>query len=219
MIAEAGYTLCWAAKWYGEDEIFFDSVYRNTSEGMLENIHKLIDQADAIVHYNGRKFDMPTLNREFITHEFTPPSPYKQIDLYRTVRDQFNFPSNKLDYVAERLGCSTKYHHRGFQLWHDCMHNKADAWKEMEEYNTQDVIVLEEVYEKLKPWIKSHPNHSIHDASSLVCPTCGGTHYNRRGFSFTTVGKYQRYQCSDCGSWFKSTQSLAPKAGNKFAPL
>ncbi|NIV35232.1 MAG: hypothetical protein GWN58_38990, partial [Anaerolineae bacterium] len=51
-------------------------------EGMLEGAWELLDEADAVVHYNGKKFDIPTLNREFVKYGFTPPSPYKQIDLY-----------------------------------------------------------------------------------------------------------------------------------------
>lgn len=70
---------------------------------MLKQIHALLNEADAVVHYNGAKFDIPTLNKEFILHGLPPPAPYKQIDLLRTARSQFKFPSNKLDYIAQAL--------------------------------------------------------------------------------------------------------------------
>ena len=84
---------------------------------MPKGIHGLLNDADAVVHYNGTKFDIPTLNKEFLLHSFNPPSPYKQIDLLRVVRSNFRFPSNKLDYVAQRLNLGKKHEHEGHELW------------------------------------------------------------------------------------------------------
>ena len=103
-LMESSYVLCWAAKWLGEDEIIFDSVHQSKPKKMLKGIYDLLNAADAVIHYNGTKFDIPTLNKEFLLHHYAPPSPYKQIDLLRVARSQFRFPSNKLDYVAQRLG-------------------------------------------------------------------------------------------------------------------
>jgi hypothetical protein len=80
----------------------------------------------------------------------------------------------------------------------------------MEEYNKQDVILLEKVYGKLKPWIKNHANHSLHSETGLVCPNCGGNHYQKRGFYYTHNCQYQRYQCS-CGTWFRSVKNLSKR--------
>ena len=215
-IIDAGYVMCWAAKWVGDSEMMFSSIYKEAPEQMLEKIHNLLDEADAVVHYNGTKFDIPTLNKEFILYGMTPPSPYKQIDLLRTARAQFRFPSNKLDYIAQALGLGKKEKHIGHELWIQCMNYDAKAWAQMESYNKQDVVLLEKVYEKLKPWIKNGINFSLFKEVSLCCPSCGGTHYQKRGYAYTGVGKYSRYQCSDCGKWFRGTQSTAPKAGNKF---
>ena len=57
---ESSYVLCWAAKWLGEDEIMFDSVHVSKPKKMLKRIHDLISESDAVIHYNGTKFDMPT---------------------------------------------------------------------------------------------------------------------------------------------------------------
>ena len=61
-IVDSGYVLCWAAKWYGDSEVHFDSVYQSRPKAMLKRIHKMLDEADAVVHYNGLRFDIPTLN-------------------------------------------------------------------------------------------------------------------------------------------------------------
>jgi DNA polymerase elongation subunit (family B) len=206
-IQNSGYVMCWSAKWYDEPKIRFDSLYQSTERGMLRGIHKLLDEADIAVHYNGAKFDIPTLNKEFVLKGMKPPAPYRQVDLYRVVRDAFRFPSNKLDYVSQALGLARKVRHRGFQLWVDCMAKEARAWREMEKYNRQDVVVLEQLYDRLKPWITSHPNHGAYD-DGAVCPKCGSVRHQRRGEQVTTTLRYARYQCLDCGGWFRSVLML-----------
>jgi hypothetical protein len=215
-LMESSYVLCWAAKWLGEDEIMFDSVHVSKPKKMLSRIHDLISEADAVVHYNGTKFDMPTLNKEFLLQDMNPPAPYKQIDLLRQVRSQFRFPSNKLDYVAQRLGLGSKTAHEGHELWVKCMNKDKDAWFRMEEYNKQDVILLEKLYVRLLPWIKNHPNHN-HQADGAVCPSCGGTHLQKRGISVTTTSTYQRYQSRTCGSWSQGTKQT--KSSVEVKPL
>lgn len=208
-IIQPGYTMCWAAKWVGEDTIYFDSIHRNTHEGMAENIHELLCEADVVLTYNGMKFDLPTLNKEFLMQGLTPPSPYQQIDLLKTTRRQFRLASNKLDYVAQQLGLGAKTQHKGHELWIGCMNGDKESWKVMEEYNCNDVVLLESLYERLKPWVKSPPNQSLYTAN-LVCPSCGGKGYRMEGKAYLASGIYQRYSCS-CGHWFRDTKSIAPK--------
>ncbi len=215
-LIETSSVLCWSAKWLGSNEVMFDSVHKSGTYKMLRNIRALLDEADAVIHYNGKRFDIPVLNKEFLLNNFTPPAPYKQIDLYSTVKTQFRFTSNKLDHVSQELGVGKKVEHSGFQMWVRCMEGDPDAWKEMEEYNKNDVILLEKVYEKLKPWIKGHINYSVHNDAGLVCPNCGGKDHHRRGFYYTNNCKYQRFRCNGCYSWFRGTRNLGLKSGSKF---
>ena len=206
-LMESSYVLCYAAKWYGDKEVMFDSVHKSRPKTMLKGIHGLLNDADAVVHYNGTKFDIPTLNKEFLLHSFNPPSPYKQIDLLRVVRSNFRFPSNKLDYVAQRLNLGKKHEHEGHELWVKCMNGDKDAWKRMEKYNVQDVVLLENLYGHLLPWIKSHPNHNLF-SDGHVCPNCSSSSLQRRGTAISATGTYQRYQCRSCGTWSQSTKSI-----------
>jgi predicted RNA-binding Zn-ribbon protein involved in translation (DUF1610 family) len=198
-LLESSYVMCWAAKWYGEKEIYFGKD--------LGMIYEMIDKADVVIHYNGKKFDMPTLNKEFLLKGWTPPSPYKQIDLLRVVRSQFRFPSNKLDYVAQRLGLGKKVKHEGHELWIKCMDGDPAAWKRMERYNKQDVVLLEKVYNRLLPWIKSHPNTNLYNDTLHNCPTCGSHKLQRRGVSHSLTGVAQRFQCTSCGTWSQSVKT------------
>lgn len=204
-IEEPGYTLCWAAKWYGTKDIIFRSLHKHTAKGMLGEVYALLDEADAVIHYNGTKFDIPTLNQEFLNQGWAPPSPFLQIDLLQTVRRRFRLPSNKLDYVAKYLGLGGKVTHKGMELWRACMAGDPEAWKEMKAYNEHDVKLLGDVYDKLLPWVPNHPNNALfNDTSDMVCPSCGSLHLQKRGFYYTKTMKYQRYQCNTCGTWSRS---------------
>lgn len=206
-LLESSYVMCWAAKWYGEKETFFSSVYHTTMKKMLAGIHSLLEQADAVVHFNGSSFDIPTLNKEFVLHGFRPPAPYKEIDLLQVARKQFRFTSNKLDFIANALKVGQK-HETTFELWVKCMNKDKQAWKTMEAYNRQDVLLLERVYDKFLPWIKNHANYALYTEKGLVCPNCGSPQVQKRGFAYTALSKFQRYQCSGCGNWFRSNRSL-----------
>jgi DNA polymerase elongation subunit (family B) len=179
---------------------------------MLEGIHGLLQDADAVIHYNGTKFDMPTLNKEFLLHKLPPPPPIKQVDLLRVVKSQFRFPSNKLDYVAQRLGLGKKNSHEGHTLWIKCMNGDKKAWKTMESYNIQDVILLEKLYNKLLPWVKQPINLNLmkKNRDGFDCPTCGKSHLMSKGFRYTTTGAYQRYQCKACGAYSTDTRTCIP---------
>lgn len=206
-LMESSYVMCFAAKWYGKTKVEF--MENGTScEYMLGRLHELLDEADIVVHYNGSKFDIPTINKEFLLAGMDPPKPYQQIDLYRVVRNKFRFPSNKLDYVADRLGIGRKHAHEGHELWVKCMNGDRDAWKRMEKYNKQDVKLLEHLYERVLPWIDKHPNYGVYlEKDRPCCTNCGSYKVTKQGKARTKTRVYQQYKCSDCGTWLRTRLS------------
>jgi DNA polymerase III epsilon subunit-like protein len=188
-IVDGGYVLCVSWKWQGEKVPRYIRVDGN-EKAALKVLHEALDKADYVVHYNGIKFDIPTLHRELLLHGFAPPSPVREIDLLRVVRRKFRFSSNKLDYVCQRLGLGNKVHHKGMELWKGCMGNKAASWKVMKEYNTQDVVLLEKLYNKLLPWIPNHPNVTLYTGDVAACPRCGSEHYSHRGMQHNETRAY-----------------------------
>lgn len=211
--------ICYAAKWAGETPI----VWRHDGNAdFLTTIHALLDAADVIMTYNGKKFDLPMLNREFVKAGLSPPAPYKHIDLLETVKKQFKFPSNKLDYVCRELKVGEKLSHEGFSLWVKCAEGDLDSWNTMREYNIQDVIILENLYGVLRPWVIGHPNAALYTGTNgHQCSTCGSDRLQKRGFHVTGVGRYQRYSCNSCGGWSRSRVSDVTKEARKvlLAPL
>jgi len=211
-IQEMGYTLCWAAKWAGTRNVMFKSTHTDGSDEMVRGAWDLLDEADAVIHYNGKRFDVPTLNKEFIKIGLLPPSPYKQIDLLRVCRQQFRFHSNKLDEVLRFLGMPQKLSHKGMDLWIECMRSEDKAWKTMERYNRRDVTTMERLYKKLLPWIMHHPNYALYtDSSRAVCTNCGSDKLIKQGTAKTITMIYQRYQCKDCGTWVRDRKNSTPR--------
>lgn len=208
-LIEATEMMCFAAKWVGEKNTFFYSTHKNGKEVMVQKAHELLTEADVVMHYNGKRFDVPHLNREFLKVGLLPAAPFKQIDLMNVVKKQFKFPSYKLDYVSKYLGLAGKTKHSGHDLWKACMAGDGAAWARMKRYNKQDVRLLEDMYAFLRPWITQHPNFSLHDETNPdadSCPTCGSVELKPQGFAYTSIGKYQRYQCAECGKWSRSSK-------------
>jgi len=207
-IVGSGYVLCWAAKWLGSSEMYFGSLQGSTPKKMLGAIHRLLEEADVVIHYNGQRFDIPTLNKEFIKNGFPPPAPYKQLDLLRVCKAAFRFESNKLDYVSQALAIGAKVKHEGFELWVKCMDGDEKAWARMGRYNRNDVTLLEKLYRRLRPWIVRHPNLGV-EKDAVACPKCGSEKVQRRGEQVAQIKRYHRYHCQACAAWFRGNKALA----------
>lgn len=208
-IAKPTQMLSFAAKWRGEKRKIFHSLFTDGKEDMVAAAHELLDECDVLGTWNGKRFDEPHLKREFIEAGLTPPSPFKSLDLLVTAKQQFYFPSNKLQYVSTALGLKGKVSTGGFDLWLKCMSGDEKAQNLMRRYNIQDVVLLEELHDKLLPWIKGAPNQGLYvDADAPICPRCASEHLQRRGYETTGLGKYRRYHCQDCGGWSRGKKAV-----------
>lgn len=196
--------LCFGFKFEGEETVVVDE--RIGHEAMVRQLWDKLDKTDMLVSYNGQSFDTRKVNSEFMKYGLGPPSPYKEIDLYRQIKKHAQFYSGKLDFVAERIVGERKVDTGGFQLWKDVLANDEEAWGKMRKYQLQDVDLLVTLFEEVRPWIKM-PHPVSDDPTS--CHNCGGTSLQRRGVARTLYGYYPRYQCSDCGKWLRGQQRAA----------
>lgn len=209
-IVEQGGMICFAAKWADNDEVMFFSEFEHGKERMIAEAHRLLSEADVVVSYNGDRYDFKRLNNEFMLSGLGPPKPYKSLDLIKTNKNRFDLPSRKLDYLVQQSGVGSKLKHSGFDLWVDCMAGDPVAWKLMEEYNRQDVVVTEKAYLRLLPWITNAPHYGMFTADGLSCPYCGGTKLVEDGVTHTLVQSYPLFQCANkaCGGWCRGTTRL-----------
>lgn len=198
--------LCFAARWLGSEETFWYSA--QDKDNMLMQLHKLLDEADGVIHYNGDSHDMPIINAEFLKAGFPPPSPYKNIDLYKTIKRDFLFTSAKLEHVAKELGLRPKLADGGFETWAGCMRNEQWAWDLIRVYNIGDLDPLEDLYFRVLPWIQQHVSFAAF-SHGHCCPNCGSLFMVKRGYAHTKVSVFQRWRCNDCGKWSRSTTRVA----------
>lgn len=199
-IVDSTRVMCFAAKWHDKKKVEFYSEENMEHADMIMEAWRLLNEADIVVSYNGISFDMKHLHREFIEYGLTPPAPYKNVDLLRTVKAQFKFPSNKLDYVGNILGLGEKVKHSGQSLWNDAMNGDKKAWKLMEKYNKQDVILTQALFDYLGAWIKNLPHRSLW-TGEYGCYACGSENLTHKGWHQTPSNVYVRLHCEDCGAW------------------
>lgn len=200
------YMLCWSAKWLDSSKIITKALpdykgYKKNPEddkALCIDLWNLIDEADIIIGHNCDEFDLKKANARFVINELEPPSPYRTIDTYKVARKHFAFESNKLDDLGKMLKVGQKLSTGGFSLWKGCMSGDLNSWKTMKQYNKQDVILLEDVYYKLRSWNKNAPRIN-EDTSACYC--CGSINTQRRGFNYTKAKKFHRIFCKDCSSW------------------
>lgn len=195
--------ICVAAKFLGEKEVYFFSDWGDGHDDMIRGIHALIMEADAVVTYNGDRFDLPKLRGEFLLLGLPPIPQVTSIDLYKVVR-KLGFQSGKLEYIGPLLDIGGKIKHEGFSLWTKVMAGNGPAQARMEKYCKGDVRLTERGYLKLRPYITNHPYLS--DIASHNCGACGSGFLQKRGFRRTKAFLIQRMQCQDCGSWSDGTR-------------
>lgn len=218
-VKEHGHIMSYAAKWAGDDEIFYEENRKDNDTKIVSSLCQLLDEADFVVAHNGQEFDFKQIRARAVVNGIKPPSPFKVIDTYKIAKREFGFPANSLEYLTMVLKCKhVKGGHRkfpGFELWLECLRGNEEAWSELREYNIEDILALEELYLKLRPWDTRHPNTAVmQENEELTCPKCGGNHLQYRGYAYTSVGKYHRLQCQDCGGWSRTRYTLLPKNEN-----
>lgn len=211
------FMICWAAKWLGDEDIMSDcitprEVKHEDDARITRSLWGLLEEADIVIAHNGKKFDIPKMNSRFILNGLPPTSPYKQIDTKEVAARQFGFSSNKLDALAGYFDIEHK-DDTDFKLWVDCIEGKQDALDYMLKYNEKDVIILEKVYLKLRPWIKAHPNVAVYQESDQkACSSCGSLKMvEDEHFYYTNVNKYKLYRCEDCGAFSRVRTTAYPK--------
>lgn len=208
------FCIAWSAKWLYSTETMGEvltpeEITHEDDSRIMKSLWKLINKADIIVSHNGNKFDIPRINARFIINNLEPTKPFFSIDTCQVARKQFGFSSNKLDALATYFNIDHKLH-TDFNLWKECLNGNEEALQYMLHYNKKDVLILEEVYLKLRPWIKNHPNLGNLQGQQMVCSACGSDNLTliKDKYYFTSVGKYPIYKCKDCGAISRGRKSI-----------
>lgn len=205
---ERGYIISFAEKEFRSNTINYEEARTPEDElKLLLRLWKILDEADVVVAHYGDKFDIPTITGRFLAHGLKPPSPYHTVDTKAVASRKFRVVSNSLETLCEEFGVKTKDQHKefpGFELWRECLKGNDRAWEVLKEYNIADILSLEELYEKMLPYIDNHPNvgEAEGEEERPSCPKCGSNHIQWRGSYTTRSGLvYPKFSCTSCGGW------------------
>ena len=175
-------------------------------EGVVRVLYQVLQEADVLVGHNSDRFDLKKFNTRALHYGLAPlhVTTRQTVDTLKIAKKYFAFTSNTLSYVANFLGVDAKDESPD---WRKIMEGCEDELRYMREYNKQDVLVTEQVYDILKGYDTRHPNIDVvadtRDSSGDkvdVCKTCLSPNLVKNGSQLTKMGKRLRLQCQCCGA-------------------
>lgn len=215
------YMIGWSAKWSDSDTVQSRVLTPKEAKArddtrVIEGLAELVRKADYTVAHNNNGFDHKVLNGYVMEHGMEPLGNTQTIDTLSIARSSFRLTSNRLGYLANLLGLPGKLD-TDMGLWTRCYFGEAAALREMRRYNIRDVVVLEEVFHRIKPYAKTLPR--LWDAADIrqeFCPYCGEKPTGKKGrkkdgYHRTKVNTFQRYRCLACGRRYRGWQSIGSK--------
>lgn len=213
--APFGTILCIGYKFLGDPKVHIPTIVHHSKRGMLddqglvERFSKIWNFSDYAVGHYAQRFDLPMIQSKLIKYGLPPLSPKPLIDTWRVARDNLKMHSNRLGAIAEYLGCETSKSPITFDDWLRAAHGDKKSLKYIVEHCRLDVLVLEEVFLKLRPLMKNEPARQLFldeqtDAQFGLCTACGSPDLTRQGYKVTRTCRRQQFQCQSCGKWQSS---------------
>ena len=233
-VVEPSRTICFAYQWisgFKDDRIHFVAEWdtgepqdnRSITPGgghrkMTETASELLTQADFVVGWNSKAFDVPHLRGHIFAYDgIAQPAPHQDIDLMLQVKGAGKFMSYRLGVIAEQLGLEGKEKTGGQDLWHTLRWADGDvlkrAQRKMKKYNMRDVELTTEMFELSRPWLRGvnfplYEDPDSEDFSEPRCTNCSSFNLQKRGPARNRTRAYQRYCCNDCGHWSQGRLSM-----------
>lgn len=160
--ADIGIMLSWAIKYPGDDKVVSDVITKKElfdgkmDRRIVTSLIEEIKRADALVTYFGTGFDNTFMRTRALILDIPFPA-YGSIyhyDVYFTARAKLKLHSKRLDSVAKALGCKHQKTPVDISVWQKARWGDEKSLDYIVEHNVKDIFVLEEVYDKLRPFVK-----------------------------------------------------------------
>jgi hypothetical protein len=211
--------LGWAGKFLNESEMYSDVLTPKEAKNrddkrIAQSCWDFLSRCDVVIGHNYQSFDAKHINTAFLKHNI-PPLKYTIVDTLLVAKQNFHFTSNKLAFINQKLGMRDKISHEGFVLWKDCSDGKEEALKEMRTYNEGDIYSTEELFYKIRPYVRNFNVALYNEIDELQCPVCGSTNLNVEGMYYTSAGKWESARCQDCKCISRKKQNLLSKDKKK----
>jgi len=221
-ILQERYIVCAAWKVLGEKQVHSVSTLDDPKryaknphddKHVVETLHKVLSEADVIIAHNGDGYDIKFAEGRMLAHGLSPLPPIPSIDTLKVAKLRLLLNSNKLDYLGRYLGLGKKIPTRN-ELWLRVLAGEKKAVQEMVKYNKYDVILLEKVFLKLRPYAANHINRQLF-GHTKGCPRCGSKHVQSRGTHKAISRTYNRFQCVDCGGWYREVKPVLERVRSR----
>lgn len=218
--ADRGFLVCFGYKWLGDEKTHcltiadYPGKHDHDDTNLLKRARAVMEEADGLVAHFGEKFDRPYLQARLLQAGLGPLPESKLTDTCLLARAKLRLSSSRLGNLAEFLKCKTGKMEKGtgWPLWWlGAIHGDKRAIEKMAVYCKQDVECLEQVYLKMRPMIPTRylpVNEAIGEVLKS-CPGCGGHRFQSRGWQYSELKRYKRWQCRDCGRWSRSYDAWA----------
>lgn len=200
--------LCISYKWQHED-VVHTLDWSMGEKKMLKKFIDIMGEADECVGHNGDRFDIREIRTRCLFHGILMFPHYRTLDTLKKSKHYFRFASNKLDYIGKFMGIGGKLEHEGFQLWIDVVEGSKSvskiALEKMIKYCERDVVLLEDTFSVLSPFIDHNTNFAVLSGGDRWdCPECTSSKVNMFRTYTTPMGIVRReMKCNDCKKQYK----------------
>ena len=204
-IKEHKQIFCICYKWQGEDTVH-SLDFRMGEKEMIKKFIRIMGEAHECIAHNGDRFDVKEIRTRAIYYGLLMFPQYRTLDTLIKSRRYFNFASNKLDYIGKYLGLGGKKEHEGFDMWIKIQENNDEqALDEMIKYCQRDVILLEDAFAVMSPFIDHNNNFAVLTGGERwECPECASSDVKMFRTYTTPMGIIRReMKCNNCKKQYK----------------
>lgn len=210
--ADFGFAICVGYRWYGEKKIYVPSVLDyptafgrdpTNDKYLMRDIHRVLSQADVIVGFYSKLFDLPWLMARMLHHGLPSLPAIPHVDLYFTARANLKIHSRRLANLIDFLNLKAEKTRLSGPVWVRAGAGHAPSIRYVVDHCWHDIDALDKTYTLLRPLVRLHPNVAgVYRVKELgVCRTCGKAKLHRRGYQLTRTNRKHRVQCMACGAW------------------
>lgn len=115
-----------------------------------------MEEATCWLGWNSRLFDVPFINTRLVAAGYNPMEKRLQIDLmYAARRPNLNLHSARLESVMDFFDLTSKKSKVDPTLWVRAANLEKDAMEYVVRHNIADTKALREVFEHLKPFVRT----------------------------------------------------------------
>lgn len=202
--ADFGVVLCVGLKTVGKgrplvlDVGDYEGDILKREKQLLRDVRELLLNTDCWLTQFGTYYDIPFVNSRLLYHHLPilPPN-HPHVDTWKVAKHKLRLRNNRLVTMSEFLGTRDEKNPILPEQWLRALSGDQRSLNYIIDHCRRDVLVLEQVYLRVRPLITDHP----FSGQRGLCTICGPkskVHY--RGYHRTRTRVYRRYQCK-CGKW------------------